>query len=221
VFIGLLGTTACRRILCGEVGLVGLENRMGPVGREGVCGSTDSGNVGNMENVNGGRLSEEGSPKPMRILLGSSAAVKASLESRSVDFGESDPSTRLNDMGSLVGLCSLPDNAVLGAVEDSANFLLICVRAPDGANEVGGGTRFTITLIRGRGDRRTGVSTFDGCGKTWPTANPVWESELCSTMSESSCPTSPTVWARSIRVADSTRRSSSGGSTTISEISDC
>lgn len=55
MFIGLLGITACRRILCGEViGLVGLENRIGPVGREGVCRATDSGNVGNMENVNCG-----------------------------------------------------------------------------------------------------------------------------------------------------------------------
>lgn len=54
MFIGLLGTTACRRILFGEVGLVGLENRIGPDGREGVCGGSDSGNVGNMENVNCG-----------------------------------------------------------------------------------------------------------------------------------------------------------------------
>jgi hypothetical protein len=75
----------------------------------------------------------------MRVLLGSSVDVKASLDSRSLDFGESDPSTRLNDMGNLVGLRCLA-GTVLGAVGDSADFVLICVRAPDGGNKVGGGT---------------------------------------------------------------------------------
>ena len=153
----------------------------------------------------------------MRILLGSSVDVKASLESKSVDFGESDPSTRLNDMGNLVGLRCLVDNTVLGAVGDSATLFLTCVRAPDGGNKVGGGTRFTITLIRGLGERRTGVSTFDCCGKTWPTSDFVWGSELCRTMPESS-PRS-TVWARSMGITDSNRRFLCGGSITRSGIS--
>lgn len=115
-FLGSLGATVCRRTLCGEVDLAGLENRMGPVEREGVCGGMDSDDIGNMENVNGVWLSEEDPPSAMGILVGSSAEVKASLESRSVDFGESDPSTRLNDIGDLVGLRCLADHKVLGVV---------------------------------------------------------------------------------------------------------
>lgn len=135
--------------------------------------------------------------------------VKASLESRSVDFGESDPRTRLNDVGNLVGLRCLA-GTVLGAVGDSASFSLVC----DGGNKIGGGTKFTVTLIRGRGDRRTGVSTFDCCGKTRPTSNAVWGSELCTTTSEPS-----TVWETSMGITESNKRLGSGGSTTRSGIS--
>jgi len=111
----------------------------------------------------------------------------------------------------------------LGIIDDSSkvpmlSFFLICVRAPDGGNgnTVGGDAKFGVTLIRGREDRCTGVSTSDGCGKTWPTPNwAAWGSELGSTMTESSL-TPPTVWARSVTVTESTRRFSSGGSTTRS-----
>jgi len=53
VFIGSLGTGACRGILCGQVDLVGLENRMGPVEREGVFGVRIQAMSGIWKNVNG------------------------------------------------------------------------------------------------------------------------------------------------------------------------